>query len=198
MPVSKLYLASASPRRKLLLAQILSDFAVISVDIDETPQPNEDPGQYVKRMALEKASAGQQLQGSKSAVLGGDTIVVLEDEILGKPDNEQHAQDMLQRLSGNTHQVFSAVALLTDGFEGVKSSVSSVSFAELPKEWIGTYVASGEPADKAGAYAIQGQAASWVTELTGSYSGIMGLPLYETRELLQQAGIIDLALKLQP
>ena len=191
-----LYLASQSPRRQELLRQLGIHFKVINVDIDETPLADERPADYVIRLAKAKALAGwQQLAGQGLPVLGSDTAVVVDNKILGKPTDVQQAEEMLSRLSGNTHEVMTAVALAVDGAEADKPellfclSVSKVSFRDLTTEEIRHYAASAESADKAGAYAIQGQAAAFITQLSGSYSGVMGLPLYETAELLQQVGI---------
>ncbi len=191
-----LYLASQSPRRQELLRQLGIRFKVINVDIDETPLPDEDPYDYVIRLARAKALAGwQQQRGQGIPVLGSDTAVVVDSKILGKPSAVQQAEQMLSQLSGNTHEVMSAVALALDGAEATEPellfclNVSKVSFRELTTEEIRYYAASAESRDKAGAYAIQGQAAAFITHLSGSYSGVMGLPLYETAELLHQVGI---------
>lgn len=187
-----IYLASASPRRAELLQQIGVPFSQIYTAIDETVLPNDLPLQYVERMANAKAQAGldymQQQQLSTKPVLGADTAVVLESgEILGKPGSAEHAIAYLHKLSAKTHYVMSAVAVVNHrGFCQVRSQQSTVSFCALSTQQITDYVASGEGIDKAGSYAIQGLAAIFVTSIKGSFSGIMGLPLYETRLLLEQ------------
>jgi nucleoside triphosphate pyrophosphatase len=191
-----LYLASQSPRRRELLTQIGISFDVLSTDIDESIKTNEIPQNYVVRLAREKARAGWKVEKSLiKPILGSDTSVVINGEILGKPESDAEAIKMLNLLSGNTHQVMTAVALAipsqkSQEFE-LRSvlSVSDVSFKELSNEEIERYVATGECADKAGSYGIQGQAGAFITHLSGSYSGVMGLPLYETAELLNKAGI---------
>lgn len=184
------YLASASPRRRELLAQIGVRYELISCDIPEIPLDGELPQNFVLRMAVEKAQAGKGITGTSSdkPVLGADTAVVVDNAILGKPRDRQHALSMLQQLSGRSHEVISAVALITDKVE-TRISRSQVSFRTLTKSEIEAYWASGEPQDKAGAYGIQGKAAIFIDRLEGSYSAVMGLPLYETAELLQAAGI---------
>jgi septum formation protein len=158
--------------------------------VDERPQPKETPANYVCRLALAKARAGWKQQSSQERlpVLGADTAVVVDDEILGKPKDQVHAGAMLARLSGRSHWVLSAVALV-DGGEQYRLSVSAVTFKQLTEAEHRSYLASGEGLDKAGAYAIQGQAALFISRLEGSYSGVMGLPLYETGELLQNLQI---------
>lgn len=157
------------------------------MQISERPREREDPEEYVRRMALEKARAGQALLAGdekKLPVLGADTIVVLGNDILGKPDNHGHALQMLARLSGVTHKVLSAVALTTPLFTEVELCISEVTFREITEEERQFYWKTGEPVDKAGAYAIQGMGAIFIKHLSGSYSGVMGLPLYETARLL--------------
>ena len=184
------YLASASPRRRELLAQIGVRYTLISCDIPEIPLDGESPQNFVLRMAVEKAQAGKGIVGDtgQKPVLGADTAVVVDNEILGKPRDRQHALSMLQQLSGRRHEVISAVALITDKVE-TRISSSQVSFRSLAKSEIEAYWASGEPQDKAGAYGIQGKAAIFIDRLEGSYSAVMGLPLFETADLLQAAGI---------
>ena len=185
-----LILASASPRRQQLLAQFGLSFQVCPADLDESPQAGESATALVQRLALAKADHVQWQQPTHW-VLGADTIVVLEDEVLGKPTNPQHAAEMLQHLSGRRHQVLSAIALVGPGqWRQQALSASVVEFAELSNDWIQRYVDSGEPMDKAGAYAIQGWAATRVVRLEGSYSGVMGLPLYETAQLFEAAGLV--------
>lgn len=190
----QLYLASSSPRRQALLAQLGVEFQVIKAPIDETPRRREVPLAYVERMALEKARAGQQMVAEQALathlpVMGSDTSVVLGNNILGKPRDQAHAAQMLSELSGRTHQVITSVALLQGETQWLETSISNVRFRMLSPNEIDAYWASGEPQDKAGAYGIQGVAASFVEHLSGSYSGVMGLPLYETTVLLKQVGI---------
>lgn len=184
-----LYLASSSPRRQELLQQIGVDFELMPVDEDETVLRGESPADYVQRLASNKAlTAAQQLAG-RGLVLGADTCVVLDGQILGKPGDREDAVTMLMALSGREHQVLTAVAV-TDGQRcEVKLSRSRVNFAKLEREACLRYWETGEPRDKAGSYAVQGLAAIWITRLEGSYSGVMGLPLYETAQLLSDFGI---------
>lgn len=191
-----LYLASQSPRRGELLTQIGVSFSVLSVDLDETPKHNESAEDYVIRLAKEKAAAGWNVVKQKiKPVLGSDTAVVINGEILGKPENKDDAKRMLNLLSGKTHQVMTAVALAIPSENPQQPelssviSVSDVTFKLLSDSEIERYAGTGESDDKAGAYAIQGLAAAFITHLSGSYSGVMGLPLYETVELLNKAGI---------
>ena len=181
--------ASSSPRRRELLEQIGVSYRVCPVDVDETPLDGEAPEDFARRMALEKARAGWRAQGSGQPVLGADTVVSLDGAILGKPVDRDDALDMLGRLSGSTHRVFSAVALLHGEREAVRLSVTRVRFRTLAPREIGLYWDSGEPADKAGAYGIQGLGALFVEHLEGSYTGVVGLPLYETGQLLEAFGV---------
>jgi septum formation protein len=195
---AKLYLASRSPRRAELLAQIglavdLTLVPRVAREADETPRAGEDPLEYVKRLARTKAALAWHRLLKEGRlylpVLAADTTVALGLEILGKPADPTEAQLMLTALSGTRHQVFTAVALRThDGLE-VASSESAVSFRPLAAAEIERYIATGEPFDKAGAYGIQGRAAAFISHLEGSYSGVMGLPLFETSALLARAGI---------
>jgi septum formation protein len=187
---SLIYLASASPRRSALLDQIGMAHRVEPVDVDETARGGEPPDEYVRRLAVLKAETlWQKLAAAqRQPVLGADTAVVLDDEILGKPRDEQDCVRMLNLLSARTHQVFTAVALrASDGCQS-RVSVSDVTFRKLADEEIRRYWRSGEPADKAGAYAVQGRAALFIERIAGSYSGIMGLPLFETGQLLAAIG----------
>ncbi|WP_085691760.1 MULTISPECIES: nucleoside triphosphate pyrophosphatase [unclassified Pseudomonas] len=221
--MNPLYLASGSPRRRELLAQIGVPFSVVSAPIDETPLPDESAPAYVERLARAKAAAGlaslehpvQAIRGharshegsafpvgagapanshtaaleDRAVVLGADTAVVLDGRILGKPENREDALAMLADLSGREHQVLTAVAL-SDGQRVHSLCVTSkVRFRAISAEEAQRYWASGEPADKAGGYAIQGLGAVFVTGLSGSYSAVVGLPLSETAELLGQFGI---------
>ncbi|QXI27701.1 Maf family protein [Pseudomonas vanderleydeniana] len=184
--MNPLYLASGSPRRRELLTQIGVPFTAISADIDETPLAGESPAAYVERLARGKAAAGRALLGEVAAacVLGADTAVVLDQRILGKPLDEADAVATLLTLSGREHEVLTAIAVL-DG-ERCESRVvrSLVKFRTIKTEEAHTYWVSGEPRDKAGSYAIQGLAAVFVESLNGSYSGVVGLPVCETAELL--------------
>ena len=195
-PNIDIYLASQSPRRSELLAQIGISFTVLSVNIDETVKDNEKPEEYVVRLAREKAYAGfEAVEHKDKPILGSDTAVILKGEILGKPQDNDDAKRMLALLSGNTHQVMTAVALVLPTENSKQAelreiiSVSEVCFKKLSALEIEQYVYSGESDDKAGSYAIQGLAAVFITHLSGSYSGVMGLPLYETFELLKDASI---------
>jgi septum formation protein len=184
-----LRLASASPRRRQLLELIGVPHVVTPADIDETPRPGERAEHYVMRLAREKAAAVWQ-SNRDLPVLGSDTTVVINEEILGKPESEADAAAMLGKLSGRTHQVHTGIALRTrEGREYMGISTTSVQFSHLSAEQIRAYWASGEPQGKAGAYAIQGLGAVFVSNIAGSYTGVMGLPLYETSEMLRAAGI---------
>lgn len=184
-----IYLASNSPRRQELLQQIGTPFEKLSVDIDETKHAHETPRQYVVRMAKEKAAAGRALATKPLAVLSADTSVVIDDNCLGKPDSEAHAVQMLRALSGREHRVLSAVAIDYKGEVVSRLSTTVVVFKPLSEEEISNYWRTGEPRDKAGAYAIQGKAAVFVENISGSYSGVVGLPLFETEQLLRQLGL---------
>ena len=185
-----LYLASRSPRRSELLARLGVDFGLLEVHVPEQRVPGEPPADYVRRVAREKAGAGLlKVAGNPDAVvLGSDTEVVLGDEVFGKPRDDADAAAMLRRLSGRTHQVLSSVWLVAADREVQAMSVSDVTFAGLDDAHIAAYVATGECDGKAGAYAIQGIAETFVTRLSGSHSGVMGLPLHETATLLAQFG----------
>ena len=213
--VTVIYLASRSPRRRALLEQIGVSYEVIDAPIEELRRPGEQPARFVERMALEKARAGLAALGAMrtAPVLAADTAVVLDDRVLGKPRDADHAMTMLRMLSGRMHHVISAVALAgvrapddanhrsdaggrgrsTEAADGgeplIMTSVSRVWFREISYEERMAYWASGEPLDKAGAYAIQGRAAAFVIRLDGSYSGVVGLPLFETVSLLREAQI---------
>ncbi|MGO3029806.1 Maf family protein [Pseudomonas helleri] len=192
--MTPLFLASGSPRRRELLTQIGVPFQVVSASIDETPLPDECPAAYVERLARAKARAGREhlLGSSVSApfcVLGADTAVVLDDQILGKPVDEADALSMLMALSGREHEVLTAIAILAAERCETRVVRSRVSFRTISQQEAAQYWASGEPQDKAGGYAIQGLAAVFVAGLNGSYSGVVGLPVCETAELLGQFGI---------
>jgi septum formation protein len=191
--VTNLVLASASPRRSELLNQIGVRFRQRVIEIDETAREHEPAEDYVRRVALEKARAVQRELGHDEVlVLGADTAVVVDKMLLGKPVDFAHARQMLRLLSGRVHQVLSAVALVGE-HEAVRVSESAVWFRALTDAEIDSYWHTGEPQDKAGAYAIQGLGAVFVERLEGSYSGVMGLPLYETAQLLKDFGIQVLA-----
>lgn len=189
--MSTLYLASSSPRRRELLTQIGVPFTVVKAPIDETALPNEDSLAYVQRMAEEKARAGWQSLSQPGAVqvLGADTAVIAQGSILGKPRDEADAMATLALLSGTTHEVITSVAL----FDGVRmdtcTASARVTFRPIDEAEARAYWASGEPADKAGGYGIQGLGAIFVEKLEGSYSAVVGLGLFETAALLQRNGI---------
>jgi septum formation protein len=198
IPARGIYLASRSPRRRELLSQIGVRYHLLlfrdrvgeQADVDESTLSGEKPAAYVERMARDKAEAGwrRMLQRNLpiAPVLAADTTVAYEGRIFGKPANREQAEEMLGTLSGKRHEVLTAVALKNhDQLEFALSS-SEVLFKTLSRDEIAQYVASGESDDKAGAYAIQGRAARFVVELRGSYSGVMGLPLYETSQLLDK------------
>lgn len=191
-----IYLASASPRRRELLEQIGISFRRLVVDVPEVREKDEVPEMYVLRVALEKARAGRAVLAADDPlpVLGADTEVVIQGEVLGKPRDRSDAMAMMDRLSGKWHQVMSAVAVVgRDGEESSRLSVSSVLFREVRRTEAAAYWETGEPVGKAGGYAIQGRAALFIERLEGSYSGVMGLPLFETADLLAQFGIVPLA-----
>jgi MAF protein len=186
-----LHLASQSPRRRQLLEQIGVDFAVLDVDVPEQRTLGELPQAYVSRVARDKARAGLAGLGDlqDAVVLGADTEVVLDDEVFGKPQDAAAAAAMLRRLSGRTHAVISVVWLVSTAREQSVECVSQVRFATLDEPAIAAYVATGEPFGKAGAYAIQGRGAALIEHLQGSYSGVMGLPVFETARLLRDFAI---------
>ncbi len=182
------YLASASPRRRELLAQIGVRFETIDAEVDESPRADEAPGDYVRRPAQAKAESGGARTGD-APVLGADTTVELDGRILGKPTDEADAVAMLANLSGRTHRVFTAVAIRSpDGLQS-RLSRSEVAFRPIAEGERRAYWDTGEPRGKAGGYAIQGFAAVFVSALRGSYSGVVGLPLFETAELLAAVGV---------
>lgn len=183
-----LCLASASPRRRELLTQLGVPHIALSADIDESARDGEAPHDYVQRIAGAKARAVWQ-KDSRWPVLAADTTVVLDGLMYGKPRDREHALEMLMRLSGRTHEVLTAVALATAQGLALRLNVSAVKFRVLTAPECAAYWDTGEPCDKAGAYAIQGFAAAFIESVSGSYSGVMGLPLYETAELLRSAGV---------
>jgi septum formation protein len=187
---ARIYLASRSPRRSELLSQIGVIHETVIAEVNETPRPNEAPAEYVLRLALEKAEAGRSAVGTVTElpVLAADTAVVVDNEILGKPADRQQALEMMTHLSGRSHKVLTGVALAGKEIES-RLSVSRVTFRAISAAEAAAYWQSGEPADKAGGYGIQGLGALFISHLEGSFSGVMGLPLYETAELLRAAGI---------
>ncbi|MGR8933078.1 MAG: Maf family protein [Gammaproteobacteria bacterium] len=186
---TQLILASASPRRRELLNQIGVRFRVHAVNIDETPLLNETPEAYVRRIATEKALLAARQHDDGLPVLAADTAVIVDSEILGKPKNRNDALAMLSKLAGRTHQVYTAVALHGQQLWQALS-VTDVAFRSIGADEIAAYWQTGEARDKAGAYAIQGRGAIFVQSISGSFSGVVGLPLFETAALLQAAGII--------
>ena len=187
--MTRLILASTSPRRAELLRQIGMRFEQTAIDVDESPRPGEVAAEMALRLANAKARAGLSASTGDVTVLAADTLVSIDGEALGKPRDREDGLAMLRQLSGRRHEVYTAVAMAWNG--GVKAflSVSHVDFRPLADEEILAYWDTGEPADKAGGYAIQGHAAAFITRLEGSFSGVMGLPLFETAELLKQAGL---------
>jgi septum formation protein len=197
----RIYLASRSPRRRELLRQVGIPFEIVlfredsrrGVDVDESPQPGEAAADYVVRVARSKAEAANlrllQRRLPANPVLSADTTVVLDEQILGKPADAAEAIEMLKALSGRPHQVLTALAVSQYERLETRLSISTVEFAPLSEARIRAYVATGEPLDKAGAYAIQGRAGAFVRHLSGSYTGVMGLPLSETVELLESFGL---------
>ncbi len=183
-----LILASASPRRSALLNQLGLAHHIKVADIDETPFAHEPPADYVLRVADKKSLTIFQQSPQNSIILAADTSVVLNNTIMGKPENLEHAMAMLTRLSGNTHQVYSSVSVRGQKLQHIVS-ISEVTFRHITEAEIRQYWQTGEPTDKAGAYAIQGLASVFITSITGSFSSIMGLPLFETAQLLANEGI---------
>ncbi|MFT3898324.1 MAG: Maf family protein [Thermomonas sp.] len=185
-----LYLASQSPRRRQLLGQLGVEFRLLDLDVDEVRGPGEAAGDYVRRVAREKAGAGllEVVAVANALVLGADTEVVLDGEVFGKPRDEAHAAEMLRRLSGRDHEVITAVSLVSAGREAQAVSNSQVRVAALSEADIARYIASGEWEGKAGAYAIQGRFEAHIEHLSGSFSGVMGLPLHDTAALLRGFG----------
>ncbi len=188
-----IYLASGSPRRQALLRQLGVEFGVLVPRLGETRDPGEPPPAYVRRLARAKALAAQAEIGARKLppypVLAADTCVVLAGEVLGKPRDRADGEAMLRRLSGREHQVLTAVAVLHSGAAHDALSTSRVRFRVLSEPEIARYWDTGEPTDKAGAYALQGRAAAFVERIDGSYSGIVGLPLYEVWQLLRRVGV---------
>ena len=182
--MKKVYLSSKCPRRKKLLSLIGIDFEVINIDIDESYRDHETPIEYVKRISIEKAKQGKLQAELNIPILAADTAVVLKNIILGKAECAEDAKNMLNKLSGYTHSVFSAVTLI-DKTEKTKVSINEVTFKKLSMSEINSYCESGEPIGKAGGYAIQGRGMHFIDNFKGSYSAVIGLPLKETIELLE-------------
>ncbi|MDR2875843.1 MAG: Maf-like protein [Methylobacillus sp.] len=192
--MNKLYLASRSPRRRELLGQLGIACEVLPSDVDESVLPDETPEHYVLRLAREKALVCARRVAREGLadlpVLAADTTVCVDGIILGKPEDDADAAAMLRRLSGRCHAVHTAVAVARGGRVEIALSSTEVEFADLSAAEIAAYVASGEPRDKAGAYGIQGLAGVFARRIEGSYSGVMGLPIYETAQLLKKFGVI--------
>jgi septum formation protein len=195
-----IYLASKSPRRRELLKQIGVQFELLlmrelapRIDIDESPRPNETPYAYVERVVELKADIAAKVMRERELqprpILTADTTVTFDGDVLGKPVDRDDAVSMLKRLSGETHQVLTAVILTTEEETYRALTTSFVTFSALSEDEIRRYVDTGEPTDKAGAYGVQGRAAKFIAKLSGSYSGVVGLPLFETAGLLRQAGV---------
>ena len=183
---TNIYLASNSPRRAELLTQIGISFTRVKADIEERLAPGESAQQYVCRLALQKAQAGFANSAQDRPVLGSDTIVVSGTDILEKPRDQQHAAQMMQKLSGSTHQVFTAVALVGNKQQQQCLVKTAVTFKVLTAQEISDYWHTEEPVDKAGGYGIQGVGGKFVTNINGSYSAVVGLPLYETDKLIKE------------
>ncbi len=197
-----LVLASASPRRQELLRNAGIEFAVQPANIPEIRLPSESPKEFAERMAKEKASAiwndagsAHPLQrahrGGATTVLGADTVVAVEDQVLGKPRDSEDAVRMLRLLSGRKHSVITGVCLLADGFEDIRSETTAVYFSELSEPEIRSYVDSGETMDKAGAYAIQGLASRWISKIEGDYNNVVGLPVDLVLRMLREQTLVD-------
>lgn len=183
-------LASGSPRRREILENLGFIVNKLFAEIDETPHDNENAIDYVRRMAIEKNRAAvAQFGSTEQAILSADTTVAFNGNILGKPDNAAHARDILHTLSGQTHQVLTAVCVSRAGQEYITVQSSDVTFKPLSEAEIAAYIATGEPLDKAGAYGIQGLGGAFVAHLSGSFTGVMGLPVFETLALLREAGV---------
>lgn len=188
-----IYLASASPRRRELLTQLGLRYEALPSNVLEERRAGEPPHEYVVRVAVDKARFVARLVAERGLpvrpVVGADTEVVLDDEVLGKPRDREHAVRMLRRLSGRSHQVLTALCMVNGAEEHTVVNESEVVFSALTHAQIERYWETGEPADKAGGYAVQGRAAGFIERLEGSYSGVMGLPLFELAALLQKVGI---------
>jgi septum formation protein len=189
----EIHLASSSPRRREILTTLGVNFTSAGVDIDESRTPGEDVAEMVLRLASEKAQAAD---AGDLPVLGADTIVTLDGRVFGKPGSEADALAMLQALSGRTHQVLTGVAILRDGVLSTAISSTDVRFRDIDPDEALAYWQSGEPDGKAGGYAIQGVGGIFVESINGSYSGVVGLPVYETAKLLVAAGIVVMKLQM--
>ena len=193
MMKKRIYLASRSPRRAELLQQLGFETIFMAADVDESPLPDEVPQDYVLRLAQAKAETGLaalQAQGGEALpLLAADTTVAIDGLILGKPEDDADARAMLLRMSGRWHEVHTGVAVASASGVHVRLSTTRVEMTTLDEATIQAYIATGEPRDKAGAYGIQGLASTFIRRIEGSYSGVMGLPVFETSELLKQAGI---------
>ena len=188
-----IYLASASPRRREILVSLGFQPVLMTAETDETARPGEVVADYVVRMARQKNAAARQLSAQRGLalaqpLLSADTVVALDNAILGKPRDAAHARELLESLSGREHQVWTAVCVSLGGQTLEAAQRSDVRFKELSAQEIAAYIASGEPLDKAGAYGIQGIGGVFVAHLSGSFSGVMGLPVFETVQLLRQLG----------
>lgn len=198
-PSLPLLLASNSPRRAALLRQIgLHHFETLNVDVDESGQPNETPSDLALRLALAKAQAGAARSPAGTLVLGADTVVSLQGRVYGQPADANEVMRTLRALAGRVHEVTTAVCAVRDGLLRTRVCVSHVAFRHLTAREIRAYAASGEPYGKAGSYAVQGLAAAFIRGLEGSYSGVMGLPLYETCALLKEFGLDPLHYQAPP
>jgi len=182
----KLCLASGSPRRKELLQQLGYAFTIVKPDVEEVRQCDEAAADYVLRLSYEKAKAGQSMAQAGAVVLGSDTVVVLDNDVLEKPDNFEDSLAMLSRLSGRKHQVMTAVTVVSGDKHASELVITDVWFKPLNNEEISQYWQSGEPCDKAGSYGIQGIGGRFVSRIEGSYHAVVGLPLYETDQLLKE------------
>jgi len=194
----QIYLASQSPRRRALIEQLGIRYQTLNVEVDESPHSREAPVDFVERLALQKARAGWQLAAKPMApVVGADTCIVLDGEIVGKPESQQQGIALLKRYSGRAHEVYTGVAIVGSGTDDqepeimhyVRTNISTVTFRAITNEECEQYWKSGEPIGKAGGYAIQGLASVFIEKLEGSYSGVMGLPLFEFAELISLFGI---------
>lgn len=183
------YLASGSPRRRELLASLGLEFLTLPVDMDESREGAESPARMVTRLATEKARRARSMATEDYPVLAADTVVAMGNRVFGKPVSREDALEMLGQLSGRSHDVYTGVALDSAGSIRLSLSVTQVQFRQIARQEAIAYWDSGEPKDKAGAYAIQGLGATFVTAIRGSYTGVMGLPMFETIGLLREAGI---------
>ena len=181
-----IYLASQSPRRAELLMQINVSFSIVNGTVEEQQAQNESPEDYVLRLAINKAQAGFRNSKKDKPVLGADTVVVLENRVFEKPLNQQHAAEMMRCLSGNKHQVYTAIAMSNGTETKSKLVITDVTFKTLSDNDIVQYWETKEPLGKAGGYGIQGQGAQFITHINGSYTGVVGLPLYETNQLIKK------------